>query len=74
MFGGAVSILWGAWSTMMVRQRNEKEKENESLREQLRVLDTENKNLAAIIIMANENAEGVQEMRKELARLLRGRS
>lgn len=72
MFGGAISILFTGYSGLLWRRIKALEKSIESREEENKILDRENKTLTAMIVMAGENAEGIQDMRKELARLLKG--
>jgi cell division protein FtsB len=72
MFGGAIAILFGGYSGFLLKRINEEKEQNKALKEENKALERENKTLTAMIVMASESADGMQELRKELARLLRG--
>lgn len=70
-FCGAISVLFGAYLAVQTRRVKSLEEENETLKLENKDLDTENKEMQALILLAGEGASGVEELRREIARLLR---
>jgi hypothetical protein len=71
MFGTAIAVLFAAYSALLMRRLKALEADVEACRGENKDLDRENKTLTAMIVMAGEDAEDIQELRKELARMLR---
>jgi hypothetical protein len=72
MFGAAVSVLFAAYSGLLMRRLRSLEKDLDAAREENKDLERENKTLTAMIVLAGEDAQDIQELRKQLARMLRG--
>lgn len=64
MLGSAVSALFIALTGLSHRRIQTLEQENKAL-------EAESKKYVAMILMASEGAEGLEELRAELARMLR---
>jgi len=69
MMGSAIATLFGALAALWAKRLKERDATIVRLERQLN-------ELTALVILAADSAQGVEEMRKELARMLResGRS